>query len=196
MTTDDVSRSFETNPMSQLKMLPPIAAEAPKRILLIDADEASQRRRAAMLQQRGVDVTCADDIEHAKLLWQEDSYSLVMIDATSIYDEAVAFQKSIKENRPKQMVKFFVGKPGLLSDSPPKKNLAPTTEQKLSAMKNAQATFAKASNRYSRGTGIRAANSQIRTQRSSDRPQPIGEDSPKADKEMSFGDAIRRAGGE
>jgi hypothetical protein len=182
--------------MSQLKMLPPIAAEAPKRILLIDADEASQRRRASMLQQRGVEVTCANDIEHARQLWQEDVYSLVMIDATSIYDEAVTFQKSIKEKRPKQMVKFLVGKPGLLSDSPPKKNPSPTIEQKLSAMKNAQATFAKSSNRYSRGKDIRAANSQIRTHRSSDRPQPVDEDSPKADKEMSFGDAIRRAGGE
>lgn len=196
MNTDDVSRSTETEPMSKLKILPPIATGVPRRILLIDSDEESQQRRAAMLQQRGVEVTCADDIEHAKLLWQEDGYSLVMIDATDIYDEAVAFQKSIKEKRPKQMVKFFVGKPGLLSDSPPKKNPSPTTEQKLSAMKNAQATFAKASNRYSRGTDIRAANSQIRTQRSSESLQPMDGDSPKADKEMSFGDAIRRAGGE
>jgi len=195
-TVDAVRHSTETYPMSKLKVRPPIAAGMPKRILLIDSDEESQHRRAVMLQQRGVEVTSADDIEHAKLLWEEDTYSLVMIDATNIYDEAVAFQKSIKEKRPKQMVKFLVGKPGLLSDSPLEKDAVPTTEQKISVMKNAQKIFATASNKYSRGTGIKNASSQIATQRSLDRLQSAELASTKASKEISFGEAVRRAGGE
>lgn len=196
MTTDAVSHSTERYPMSKLKVRPPIAPGTPKRILLMDSDEESQHRRAVMLQQRGVEVTCADDIEHAKLLWQEDTYSLVMIDATNIYDEALAFLKLIKDARPKQMVKFLVGKPGLLSDSPLEKSAATSTEEKISVMKNAQKVFATASKKYSRGTGIKNATSHIATQRSLDRLQSADRATASANKEISFGEAIRRAGGE
>jgi len=196
MTTDAVRHSPERYAMSKLKVRPSIAAGTPKRILLIDSDEESQQRRAAMLKQRGVEVTCADDIEHARLLWQEDTYSLVMIDATNIYDEALAFQKLIKDTRPKQMVKFLVGKPGLLSDSPLEKDSATSTEQKLSVMKNAQKVFATASKKYSRGTGIKSATSQIAAQRSRDHLQWADQATDKANKEISFGEAVRRASGE
>jgi CheY-like chemotaxis protein len=191
----DVS-STDSSPISKLKVLPPIAAGMPKRILLVDSDEESQQRRAAMLRQRGVEVTCADDIEHATLLWQEDTYSLVMIDATNIHDAAMAFHKSIKEKRPRQMVKFFVGKPGLLSDLPLEVESSATTDQRISVMKNAQAIFATASNRYSRGTGIKSATSQIATQRSLNRPQSADRATAKVSKELSFGEAVRRAEGQ
>jgi DNA-binding NtrC family response regulator len=174
-----------------LKGLPPIDAPTPKRILLIDADEESQQRRAGVLRQRGVEVTCADDIEHAKLLWQEDRYGLVMIDVTNIYDEAMTFRESIKDVRPKQMVKFFIGKPGLLSDLPPVKGSATNVEEKIAIMKNAQAIYARTSQKSSRGTGIKNANSQIATQRSLNRPQAADGKAAEAKKE-TFGEAVRR----
>jgi DNA-binding NtrC family response regulator len=190
MTIDPLSNT-EPYPTSKLKGLPPIATATPRCILLIDADEESQQRRARVLRQRGVDVTCADDIEHAKLLWQEDKYSLVMIDVTNIYDEALVFQKSIKDVRPKQMVKFFVGKPGLLSDSPPAKGSATNVEEKISIMKHAQAVYAQTSQESSRGTGIKSATSRIATQRSLNRHEPVDRGGTEAKKE-TFGEAVRR----
>jgi len=191
MTTDALSTT-PPYPTSKLKGLPPIDAATPKRILLIDADEESQQRRAVVLRQRGVEVTCADDIEHAKLLWEEDKYSLVMIDVTNIYDEALTFRESIKDVRPKQMVKFFVGKPGLLSDSPPAKGSATNVEEKISIMKNAQALYTRNSQKSSRGTGIKSATSQIAMQRSPNRPQAADGDVAEVKKE-TFGEAVRRA---
>src|SRR5512135_3891530 len=79
----------------------PAIAGSPKRVLLVDADKASQERRATILRKCGVEVTCADDIEHARLLWQANFFHLVMIDTTNATDSAVAFQKSIKEESPK-----------------------------------------------------------------------------------------------
>lgn len=193
MTPDTAVPKTETLPGSKLKVLPPIAAGMPKRILLVDSDEDSQERRAGMLRQRGVEVTCADDIEHARLLWQEDMYSLVMIDATNMYDDAVAFHKSIRDERPKQLVKFLVGRPGLLSDSPVEGGLPPTTEQKISIMKSAQTIFAATSNKGSRGTGIKCATSQIATRRSRNLLQSADQAAAKVSKELSFGEAVRRA---
>jgi response regulator RpfG family c-di-GMP phosphodiesterase len=196
MTIDSVTHDTESNPTSKLKALPPFAAGVPKRILLVDSDEESQQRRAVMLRQRGVEVTCADDIEHARLLWQEDTYSLVMIDATDIHDDAMAFHKSIKEKRPKQMVKFFVGKPGLLSDAPLESESSTSTERKIRVMKNAQTIYATASNKYSRGTSIKSATSRIATQRSLNQLQSADRATAKVSKELSFGEAVRRAEGE
>lgn len=144
---------------------------SPKRVLLVDADETSQERRAAILRKCGVEVTCADDIEHARLLWQADSFHLVMIDTTNATDSAVAFKNSIKEESPKQQVKFFVGRPGLLSDFPLRESPM-ETERKIADMKRTRVSLAKASQGNSRQARAKAAN------------------------EISFGEAIRRAGGQ
>lgn len=171
------------------------APASPKRVLLVDADEASQERRATILRKCGVEVTCADDIEHARLLWQANSFHLVMIDTTNATDSAVAFQKSIKEESPKQLVKFFVGRPGLLSDSPLRQSPL-ETGQKIAAMKRARASVAKASSEHSRGPGIMNAASEISTRRSLNRLPRANQASAKAENEISFGEAVRRAGGE
>ena len=170
----------------------PANARSPKRVLLVDADETSQERRAAMLRKCGVEVTCADDIEHARLLWQADSFHLVMIDTTNATDSAVAFQKSIKEERPKQLVKFLVGRPGLLADSPLRESPL-ETGQKIAAMKRARASVANASKANFRRSGIMNAASEISTRRSFDRLPHADQASTKREHEVSFGEAVRRA---
>jgi CheY-like chemotaxis protein len=157
MTTDAVPHSEISTPLKP-KAVHSTTTAMPKRILLVDLDENSQERRADMLRQRGVEVTCADDIEHARLLWQEDKYSLVMIDATNIYDDAIAFQKSIKATRPKQLVKFLVGRPGLLSDSPLEGDADVNAGEKMSAsLKPADRAGAKGHKESSFGEAVRRA---------------------------------------
>ena len=173
----------------------PALAGSPKRVLLVDADEVSQERRAGVLRKCGVEVTCADDIDHARLLWQADSFHLVMIDTTNATDRAVAFQKFIKEESPKQLVKFFVGRPGLLSDYPLRES-ALETGLKITAMERARALVANASNRHSRGTGIMNAASEISTRRSLNRRTHAGQARAQIKNEISFGEAVRREGGE
>jgi CheY-like chemotaxis protein len=168
---------------------------SPKRVLLVDADETSQERRAAILRKCGVEVTCADDIEHARLLWQADSFHLVMIDTTNATDSAVAFQKSIKEESPKQLVKFFVGRPGLLSDSPLRESPI-ETGRKIAAMKRARTSVANASKGNSHRPGIMNAASEMSTRRSLNRLPQADQASTKPEREISFGEAVRRAGGE
>jgi CheY-like chemotaxis protein len=187
---------FETSTTITPKIVHSATTAVPKRILLVDIDENSQERRAGMLRQRGAEVTCADDIEHARLLWQEDTYGLVMIDATNIHDDAIAFHKTIKDTRPKQLVKFLVGRPGLLSDSPLEGDIAIKAKRKMSAMKGAQAIFAAAYKNGSRGTGIKNATLQIAAQRSINLLSSADRAAAKGRKEISFGEAVRRAGGQ
>lgn len=193
MTTENEPHS-EISAAIKSEVALPTSTSMPKRILLVDTDETSQERRAEMLRQRGVEVTCADDIEHARLLWQEDTYSLVMIDATNIHDDAMAFHKLIKDTRPKQLVKFLVGRPGLLSDSPLGGDVVINADQKKSVMKSATAIFTAASNNGSRGTGIKSATMQIAAHRSLDLSKSAERTAAKGRKESSFGEAVRRAG--
>jgi hypothetical protein len=139
-------------------------------------------------------VTCADDIEHARLLWQADAFNLVMIDTTNATESAVAFRQSIKRESARQLVKFFVGRPGLLSDSPLRESPMETV-RKIDDMKKARASVAIASNRNSRQPGIMNAASVISIRRSLNRLPHSGQTSGKAAKEISFGEAVRSAAG-
>ena len=191
----NMQTSNPEKPDSTMPTPPPAIGRSPKRVLLVDADETSQERRAAILRKCGIEVTCADDIEHARLLWQADSFHLVMIDTTNATDSAVAFQESIKEQCPKQLVKFFVGRPGLLSDSPLRESPLETA-RKVAAMKRARASVANASKGNSHRPGIMNAASEISTRRSFNRPPHADQAGTKPEHEISFGEAVRRAEGE
>jgi CheY-like chemotaxis protein len=176
------------------RMTPALVAGGRKRILLVDADTASQTRRAGMLRQRGVEVTCADDMAHAQLLWHAESYNLVIVDATNVYDGAMAFCKSIKLERPGQMVTFLVGQPEFLSSSPLKNIAAPNGP--IASVRNAHALLATASDKFSRGTGIMNCASQISTRRALNKLQSADRAVSKGKQEVSFGESVRRAGGD
>ena len=174
------------------RMTPALVAGGRKRILLVDADTASQTRRAGMLRQRGVEVTCAHDMVNAKQLWDADSYNLVIVDATNVHDDAVSFCKSIKDERPEQMVTFLVGRPHFLSPAP-MQDIVAKGKSILSAV-NAHSLLTTASDKFSRGTGIMNCASQISTRRSLNKRQFADRAVTKAKQEVSFGEAARRAG--
>lgn len=176
------------------RMTPALIAGGRKRILLVDADAARQTRRAGMLRQRGVEVVCASDMAHAQNLWRAESYNLVIVDAADVYDDAVAFCKSIKDERPEQLVTFLVGQPDFLAPSP-LQNMVKGTKPVLTAV-NAHSLLISASDRFSRGTGIMTCASQMSTRRAINRVKWADQAVSKGKQELSFGEAVRRAGGE
>jgi CheY-like chemotaxis protein len=176
------------------RMTPALVAGGRKRILLVDANTTSQTRRAGMLRQRGVEVTCAHDMANAKRLWHADPYHLVILDATDVHDDAVAFCKSIKDERPEQMVTFLVGQPHFLSPSP-MQDIVAKGKCILTAV-TAHSLLTTASSKFSRGTGIMNCASQISTRRALHRLQSADRPIDKQRQEVSFGEAVRRAGGE
>lgn len=90
---------------------------ANRKVLLFDTDQRRRDGRADSLRERGIDVVCAADIGQAQVMWGEDSYRLVLVDANNSPD-AMAFGDKVRSSSPKQLLAFFVGKPGYLSASP------------------------------------------------------------------------------
>jgi CheY-like chemotaxis protein len=176
------------------RMTPALVAGGRKRILLVDADLGSQTRRAGMLRQRGVEVTCATDMAHAQLLWHVESYNLVIMDTTNVYDGAMAFCKSIKLERPEQLITFLVGQPEFLSSSPLQDTVA--QDRPSASVTNAHTLLAIASDKFSRGTGIMNCASQISTRRALNKMQSADRAVSKGKQEVSFGESVRREGGD
>jgi CheY-like chemotaxis protein len=175
------------------RMTPAQVAGGRKRILLVDADLGSQTRRAGMLRQRGVEVMCATDMAHAQQLWHAESYNLVIMDATNVYDGAMAFCKSIKLERPEQLITFLVGQPEFLSPSPLQDTVA--QDRPSASVRNAHTLLASASDKFSRGTGIMNCTSQISTRRALHRLRSADRAIDKQRQEVSFGEAVRHAAG-
>jgi CheY-like chemotaxis protein len=180
--------------VSTSRMTPAPVVGGRKRILLVDADGASQKRRADMLRKRGVEVTCAFDMVNATQFWHADSYNLVIVDATDVHDDAVAFCKLMKDERPQQMVSFLVGQPEFLAPSP-LPNIRTHNSAALTAG-TAHALLKSASDKFSRGTGIMNCASQMSTRRSLNKRQSADRAATKITQEISFGEAVRRAGGD
>lgn len=90
---------------------------ASRRVLLLDNDKTRRDGRADQLRSRGVEVMCAADITEARLMWLENSFRLILVE-TQGSPEAVEFGREIRFANPKQLLAFFVGRPGYLSSTP------------------------------------------------------------------------------
>jgi CheY-like chemotaxis protein len=88
-----------------------------RRVLLFDTDQKRRDGRADQLRSRGIEVLCAADEVEARLMWSENSYRLVLVDANDS-PQAIQFTEEVRAANPKQMVAFFVGKPGYLASAP------------------------------------------------------------------------------
>jgi hypothetical protein len=147
-----------------------------------------------MLRQRGVEVMCATDMAHAQQLCHAESYNLVIMDATNVYDVAMAFCKSIKLERPEQLITFLVGQPEFLSPSPLQDTVG--QDRPSASVRNAHTLLASASDKFWRGTGIMNCASQISTRRALHRLRSANRAIDKQRQEVSFGEAVRHGGGE
>jgi hypothetical protein len=101
---------------------------------------------------------------------------------------------SRSSERPEQMVTFLVGQPHFLSPSP-MQDIVAKGKCILTAV-TAHSLLTTASSKFSRGTGIMNCASQISTRRALHRLQSADRPIDKQRQEVSFGEAVRRAGGE
>ena len=107
-----------TGPLSPVVTdLLPIALDK-NRVLLVDADPGMRKLRLASMTKVGISVCCATDVAQARLLLRESVYDLVLIDLPRDRDAALKLRDDMKEDRPGQSIRFFVGRPSYLALGP------------------------------------------------------------------------------
>jgi hypothetical protein len=89
-----------------------------QRILLVDSDPGKRKLRLASMTRMGMSVCCAIDAAQARVMVQESPYALVLINLPRDRQGALQLRADMQEDRPKQAVRFFVGKPAYLADNP------------------------------------------------------------------------------
>ncbi|MBZ5648171.1 MAG: hypothetical protein LAN37_13225 [Acidobacteriia bacterium] len=88
------------------------------RVLLVDTDPGKRKLRLASLTRMGINVCCATDAAQARLLLRESPYDLVLINLPRDRQAALKLHADMKEERPEQSIRFFVGKPSYLASKP------------------------------------------------------------------------------
>lgn len=99
----------------------PVAEPAPTdhhRVLLVDTDPSKRKLRLASLTRMGMSVCCATDAAQARMLLRESPYNLVLINLPRDRQAALKLEADMKEDRPEQCIRFFVGKPSYLAQRP------------------------------------------------------------------------------
>src|SRR6266581_8647897 len=86
-----------------------------KNVLIIDGNEAMRNLRAGVLRSHVVQVHLAKSVTEAELLWVPDFFDLVLLDVRQRSKEAVAFWRTIRQQHPRQRIRFLVGPPTYLS---------------------------------------------------------------------------------
>lgn len=108
---------------TQEALAEPLLAEYPahrdhNRVLLVDTDPGKRKLRLASMTRMGISVSCATDAAQARLLLRESPYNLVLINLPRDRQAALKLQADMKEDRPEQCIRFFVGKPSYLALKP------------------------------------------------------------------------------
>lgn len=88
------------------------------RVLLVDTDPRKRKLRLASMTRIGISVVCATDAAQARVMVRESPYALVLIDLPRDRQGALKLCADMKEDRPEQPVRFFVGKPSYLGANP------------------------------------------------------------------------------
>jgi len=96
----------------------PVAILDRNRVLLVDADPGMRKLRLASMTRMGMSVCCASDAVQARQLLRESSYDLVLIDLPRDRQAALKLRDDMKEDRPGQSIRFYVGKPSYLAMGP------------------------------------------------------------------------------
>ena len=119
-----------TGPLSPAVIdLLPIALDK-NRVLLVDADPGMRKLRLASMTKVGISVCCATDVAQARLLLRESVYDLVLIYLPRDRDAALKLRDDMKEDRPGQSIRFFVGRPSYLALGPLPEHLSVTARDR------------------------------------------------------------------
>jgi hypothetical protein len=89
-----------------------------QRILLVDTDPGIRKLRLASMSRMGMSVCCATDAAQARVMVRESPYAMVLIDLRRDRQGALKLRSDMQEDRPEQVVRFFVGKPAYLARNP------------------------------------------------------------------------------
>ncbi len=169
--------------------LVPIPALENNRVLLVDANPAMRKLRLASMTRVGISVCCASDAAQARMLLRESTYDLVLIDLPRDRQAALKLRDDLKEDRPEQPIRFFVGKPSYLALGPLPEHLSARSAP-LDPKKRLHALIAKNCDETpGRGRLLEAAWRITALRR--ERTSPA--DSEGAVGEHSFADAVRQA---
>ena len=90
-----------------------------KHVLMVVTRSPKNNLRVNVLRKHGLEVVCANHIGEARMLWHPDTYDLVLFDLRHENGAAVELCHDIKNERPGQLVAFFVGKPDYFAAAPP-----------------------------------------------------------------------------
>ena len=113
-----------TGPLSPTETdLPPIVLDK-NRVLLVDGDPGMRKLRLASMTKVGISVCCASDAAQARQLLRESVYDLVLIDLPRDRIAALKLRDDMKQDRPQQSIRFFVGRPSYLALGPLPENLS------------------------------------------------------------------------
>jgi hypothetical protein len=87
-----------------------------KKVLLIDARQATRELRAAILRDHGIEVHEAEELSEARFLWQPNVYALIMLDVRRYSPgEILEYYEQIRDAHPEQRFAFLLGPPNYLS---------------------------------------------------------------------------------
>jgi hypothetical protein len=105
------------NDSLEFPLTPPEQCGDETRILLLDANDARRDNRTKALRDRGVQVDCAGNAEHARTLWKPGSHEIVLIEFRNAGEEIHDFHRYACNMRKKQKFGFYVGDPPYLTRS-------------------------------------------------------------------------------
>jgi CheY-like chemotaxis protein len=145
-----------------------------KRILLVDTYNTKRDLRAKIMRKLGAEVDCAADIGEARLLWQADSYNLVLVDVRNDSRNLQKFCDEVRSAKPPQAVAFLVGKPEYLAGDPSPEDGVPLPGQNGHGAwgETVIAMYANACEALPRRWGFQEASWRIAATRSLKDPRP------------------------
>jgi hypothetical protein len=87
-----------------------------KKVLLVDANQATRDVRAEVLRDHGVMVHAVEDFSGARVLWQPNFYDLILLNLRRHSPgEAFQFYEQVKDASPRERFAFLLGPPVYLS---------------------------------------------------------------------------------
>ena len=88
-----------------------------KLVLLIDVNSETRESRAKVMRTLGVTVQCASNLRGARSKLESNAYDLILVDLGADNESADALVRQIRQNNPRQLVAFLVGKPLFVATS-------------------------------------------------------------------------------
>jgi len=163
-----------------------------QRVLLVDTDPGKRKLRLASMTRMGMSVCCAADAAQARVMVRESPYALVLINLPRDRPGALKLRADMKEDRPEQSIRFYVGKPAYLANSPLQEHES-ASEGPADPKKKIHALISRTCDGlHGRGRLLEAAWRITLLHRQQVTPSPRVEERGPAASD-SFADAVRRA---